>query len=78
MDQPLLSQPPSPVVLYPLNALRMRRLDRGLRAVVVPSRNVYDTWAGRPDLLGHNKDWHKPSTVNRPGMADQLVAMILN
>ena len=78
MDQPLLILRPSPVVLYPLNPLRMRRLDRGLRAVVVPSWNVYRTWSGRPDLLGHDKNWHEPSTVNRPGMTNQLVAAVLN
>ncbi len=78
MDQPLLILRPSPVVLYPLHALRMRRLDRGLQSLVVPSWNVYGTWAGRPDLLGHNKGWHKPSTINRPGVAKQFVAAVLN
>jgi len=51
MDQPLLILRPSPVVLYPLHALRMRRLDRGLQSLVVPPWNVYRTWAGRPDFL---------------------------
>ncbi len=74
MDQPLLILRPSPVVLYPLNPLRMRRLDRGLQCRVVPPWNVYRTWAGRPDLLGHDKGWHEPSAVDRPGMTGQFVA----
>ena len=77
MDQPLLIQPPSPVVLHPLNALCMCRLDRGLQCLVVPTWNVDRTWAGRPDLLGYDKGGRKPSTVNRPGMATQLVAAVL-
>ena len=56
----------------------MGGLDRGLQSLVVPSWNVYGTWAGRPDLLGHNKGWHKPSTINRPGVAKQFVAAVLN
>ena len=78
MDQPLLILRPSPVVLYPLNARRMCRLDRGLQSLVVPSWHVYGSWAGRPDLLGHNKGRHKPSTINRPGVTTQLVASVLN
>ena len=43
MDQPLLSQPPSPVALHPLDALCMCRLDSGLQCFVVPSWNIYGT-----------------------------------
>ena len=71
-----MNRPSSPVVLDPLNALRMCRIDRGLRCRMVPSWNVYRTWSGRPDLLGHNKGGRKPSTINRPGMTDQRVAPV--
>ena len=55
----------------------MRRFDSVLKTLVVASGNVNRTWAVWPDLLGHHKDGHKPSAIDRLGITKQLIAAVL-